>query len=84
MGPPMSSVNFLSTLTFSMMDTKYNRDNELQSDYQGMIRAVEAGYELEGGVCLQEELDRASKSTPAIFKLTPVLPGRHQVIKEII
>lgn len=57
----------LSNLTFSMIDTRYSRDDEREADYLGMIWAVEAGYEPEGGVRLQEELYKASKVHPLPF-----------------
>lgn len=33
----MDSANSLSNLTFSMMNSKYSRDNEREADYLGMI-----------------------------------------------
>lgn len=61
------SANSLSNLTFSMIDTKYSRDDEREADYLGMIWAVEAGYEAEGGVRLHEALYKASKVHPLPF-----------------
>ena len=57
----------LSDLTFSMIATKYSRDDERQADYLGTIWAVEAGFEAEGAVRLHEALYKASKIHPLPF-----------------
>jgi len=51
----------ISDLGVSMVDTKYSRDNERESDYLGAIWAVEAGFEPEGAVRVHEEMYRLSK-----------------------
>ena len=51
----------ISDLGVSMVDTKYSRDNERESDYLGAIWAVEAGFEPEGAVRVHEEMYKLSK-----------------------
>lgn len=46
---------------FSAANTRYSRDNEREADYLGTIWAVEAGYDPEGAVTLQEKLYKVSK-----------------------
>jgi predicted Zn-dependent protease len=50
---------------FSAANTRYSRDNEREADYLGAIWAVEAGYNPNGAVALQEELYKLSKKTSA-------------------
>jgi predicted Zn-dependent protease len=50
---------------FSAANTRYSRDNEREADYLGTIWAVEAGYDPNGAVSLQEELYKSSKTTMA-------------------
>jgi predicted Zn-dependent protease len=57
----------ISDLSVSMIDTKYSRDNERESDYLGAIWAVEAGFEADGGVRVHEEMYRLSKGRPMPF-----------------
>lgn len=48
---------------FSAANTRYSRDNERDADYLGAIWAVEAGYNPDGAVALQEALYKLSKKT---------------------
>jgi predicted Zn-dependent protease len=50
---------------FSAANTRYSRDNERDADYLGAIWAVEAGYDADGAVALQEELYKLSKNINA-------------------
>lgn len=52
---------------FSASDTRYSRDNEREADYLGMIWAVEAGYDPEGAVRVQERLYKLSKTSTGGF-----------------
>jgi predicted Zn-dependent protease len=60
----------IADLSVTMVDTKYSRDNERESDYLGMIWTLEAGFETDGGVRVHEELYRMSKSRPMPFLST--------------
>lgn len=51
------------TKELSVANTRYSRDNERDADYLGTIWAVEAGYDPNGAVALQEELYKLSKKT---------------------
>lgn len=42
--------------SFSAKNTKYSRDNEREADYLGVIWAIEAGYNPEGAIRLQQAL----------------------------
>lgn len=44
-------------------NTRYSRDNERDADYLGAIWAIEAGYDPDGAVALQEALYKLSKRT---------------------
>ena len=46
---------------FSASKTRYSRDNEREADYLGTIWAVEAGYDPEGAVTLQEAIYKSSR-----------------------
>ena len=48
---------------FSAANTRYSRDNERDADYLGVIWAVEAGYNPDGAVALQEALYKVFKRT---------------------
>lgn len=52
---------------FSAAQTKYSRDNEREADYLGMIWAIEAGYDPQGAVRVQEHLYQLSKSRSGSF-----------------
>lgn len=47
---------------FSASNTRYSRDNEREADYLGTIWAIEAGYNPQGSVTLQEAIYRSSRS----------------------
>lgn len=51
---------------FSAARTRYSRDNEREADYLGAIWAVEAGYDPNGAVALQEALYAQSKKTASL------------------
>lgn len=72
----------ISDLGVSMVDTKYSRDNERESDYLGAIWAVEAGFEPEGAVRVHEEMNRLSKGGSMPFLSThPSGPERIATLK---
>ena len=56
-----------NTGMFSAAATKYTRDNERESDYLGVIWAVEAGYDPLGAVRLHEQLYKLAKRRPGSF-----------------
>jgi predicted Zn-dependent protease len=56
-----------SNSLFSASDTKYSRDNEREADYLGMIWTIEAGYDPEGAVRVQEKLYKLSKTGASGF-----------------
>lgn len=72
----------ISDTVFTAVETKYSRDDEREADYLGMIWAIEAGYELEGGVRLFEKLNNASRNNPLPFLSThPSPPERIETMK---
>ena len=54
-------------LTSTAIDTKFSRDHERESDYLGLIWAVEKGYDPRGAVKLQTELSKLSKGISVPF-----------------
>jgi predicted Zn-dependent protease len=56
-----------SSSVFSAAQTKYSRDNEREADYLGMIWAIEAGYDADGAVRVQEHLYQLSKTRGGSF-----------------
>jgi len=59
-GVPASQA--ISNLTFTSIETSYSRDMERQADYLGAIWAIEAGYETDGAVRLQEKIHKRGGS----------------------
>ena len=51
---------------FSAANTRYSRDMEREADYLGAIWAIEAGYNPEGAVALQEALYAQSKKLASL------------------
>ena len=49
------------------IDTKYSRDHERESDYLGLIWAVEKGYDPQGAVALHTEFSKLSKGISIPF-----------------
>ena len=54
-------------LARTAIDTKFSRDHERESDYLGLIWAVEKGYDPRGAVTLQTELSKLSKGLTIPF-----------------
>jgi len=54
----------------TVSNTRYSRDNEREADYLGAIWAVEAGYDPEGAVRLQELLYKKTKHLSGGFSGT--------------
>ncbi|MFQ5661146.1 MAG: M48 family metalloprotease [Gammaproteobacteria bacterium] len=82
MGIPAGQL--ISNLTFTAINTKYSRDDEREADYLGAIWAVEAGYEVDGAVRLQEEVYRQSRSSPVPFLSShPSGPERIATLKSL-
>jgi Zn-dependent protease with chaperone function len=54
-------------LASTAIDTKFSRDHERESDYLGLIWAVEKGYDPHGAVTLQTELSKLSKGLTIPF-----------------
>lgn len=74
----------ISDTVFTAIETKYSRDDEREADYLGMIWAIEAGYESDGGVRLFQELNRVSKNRPLPFLSThPSPPERIETMKRM-
>ena len=74
----------ISDTVFTAIETKYSRDDEREADYLGMIWAIEAGYESEGGVRLQEKLNKMSRNNPLPFFSThPFPPERIETMKRM-
>lgn len=81
-GVPASQT--ISNLTFTSIETKYSRDMERQADYLGAIWAIEAGYEADGAVRLQEEIHKRSGSGLVPFLSThPSGPERIATLKSL-
>ena len=72
---------FLSRLAVDLVETKYSRDDERGADYLGMIWALEAGYEVSGGLRLWEELYRTYHGR---VNLTQSFLGSHPTTTERI
>ncbi len=53
--------------TFTAASSKYTRDNERESDYLGVIWAIEAGYDPYGAVRVHEHLYKLAKRSPHSF-----------------
>ena len=68
---------------FSAAATKYTRDNERESDYLGAIWAVEAGYDPEGAVRVQEKLYKLSKRHIGFSGSHPLSIERVTVLKSL-
>ena len=74
----------ISDMVFTVVETKYSRDDEREADYLGMIWAIEAGYEPEGGIRLHEKLHEMSQSNPLPFLSThPSSPERIETMKRM-
>ena len=74
----------ISDTVFTAIETKYSRDDEREADYLGMIWAIEAGYESESGVRLQEKLNKMSRNNPLPFLSThPSPPERIETMKRM-
>ena len=54
-------------LATTAIDTKFSRDHERESDYLGLIWAVEKGYDSHGAVALHTEFSKLSKGIPIPF-----------------
>lgn len=81
-GVPASQM--ISNLTFTSIETKYSRDMERQADYLGAIWAIEAGYEPDGAVRLQEEIHKRSGSGSVPFLSShPSGPERIATLKSL-
>ena len=80
----VGGAHIISDTVFTAIETKYSRDDEREADYLGMIWAIEAGYETEGGVRLFEELSNVSKIRPLPFLSThPSPPERIETMKRM-
>lgn len=60
----------LANMAFQAYETKYSRDAERQSDYLGVIWAVESGYDPMGAVHLHEGFQKRSSGHPVPFLST--------------
>lgn len=81
-GVPASQA--ISNLTFTSIETKYSRDMEMQADYLGAIWAIEAGYEPDGAVRLQEKLqDRGGSSLVPFLSTHPSGDERTTTLKSL-
>ncbi|MCY4303721.1 MAG: M48 family metallopeptidase [Aestuariivita sp.] len=58
------------TATFSVEATRYLRDHEREADYLGAVWAVEAGYDPQGAVRLEELLMEKNKKRRSGYSLT--------------
>ena len=58
------------TATFNVEATRYLRDHEREADYLGAIWAVEAGYDPQGAVRLEELLMKKNKKRGGGYSLT--------------
>lgn len=58
------------TATFSVKATRYLRDHEREADYLGAVWAVEAGYDPQGAVRLEELLMEKNKKRRSGYSLT--------------
>ncbi len=70
---------------FSAAATRYSRDHERESDYLGVVWAIEAGYDPQGAVRVQEQLYRLSKRRPGGFSGShPSSIERITVLKSLV
>ena len=71
--------------SFSAAATKYTRDAERDSDYLGVIWAIEAGYDPEGAVRAHEALYKIGKRRGGSFTGShPSSIGRITVLKSLV
>ena len=74
-----------NTGMFSAAATKYTRDAERDSDYLGVVWAIEAGYDPEGAVRVHEALYKLSKRRPGGFSGThPSSIERITILKSLV
>jgi predicted Zn-dependent protease len=60
----------LADMAFQAYETKFSRDAERESDYLGVIWAVESGYDPLGAVHLHESFQKRSDGNPVPFLST--------------
>ena len=68
-------------LAATAIDTKFSRDHERESDYLGLIWAVEKGYDPHGAVALHTEFSKLSKGISIPFLESH--PSSKERIKEL-
>ena len=64
------SLRNLADMAFQAYETKFSRDAERESDYLGVIWAVESGYDPMGAVHLHEGFQNRSGGHPVPFLST--------------
>ena len=70
---------------FSAAATKYTRDHERESDYLGVVWAIEAGYDPQGAVRVHEQLYKLSRRRPGGFSGShPSSIERITVLKSLV
>jgi predicted Zn-dependent protease len=67
---PDPNLRQLADMAFQAYETSYGRDAERESDYLGVIWAVESGYDPMGAVRLHENFQRRSGGHPVPFLST--------------
>jgi predicted Zn-dependent protease len=60
----------LADMAFQAYETKFSRDAERETDYLGVIWAVESGYDPRGAVLLHENFQKRSGGHPVPFLST--------------
>lgn len=74
----------ISDITVTAIDTRYSREDETEADYLGAIWAVEAGYEVDGAVRLQEAIyARAGHAATPFLSSHPSGPERIANLKAL-
>ncbi len=82
-----SAVGMLSNVGAQLVNQRYGRDQELESDYYGMLYMSRAGYDLRGAISLQQKFVALSKGKKAdwlqgMFASHPPSEARVQANKE--
>ncbi|MBL1433242.1 MAG: M48 family metallopeptidase [Gammaproteobacteria bacterium] len=70
--------------SFSVSNTRYSRDNEREADYLGTVWTVEAGFDPQGAVALQEAIYKSSRSGSSASVTHPSGIERITVLKSLV
>ena len=79
----VSNAKNWARLGFFAIQSKYSRDNERESDYLGVIWAVQTGFEPEGAVRLHNELAKQSNNTSSFLASHPSSAERIKTLRAL-